>query len=162
MTTYSQLALADSAALHPVKARALANRIATGWRDRAACATARDLDAWFPDPSAPRSDLSAVLKVCHGCPVRRSCLAAGLLGHEHGVWGGTTETERTDAAVELSTTTSRTDDVLERLLAFPIATPPTTAPKSLPPQRQAQLSDRLAHATRVYAAALAYYVGVTS
>jgi hypothetical protein len=129
MTTCTQLAPADSAALHPVKARALANRIAPGWRDRAACATARDLDTWFPDPSAPRSDLSAVLSVCQICPARRSCLAAGLLGHEHGVWGGTTETERTDATVELSTTSSRTDDVLDRLLALPIVTPAATAPR---------------------------------
>jgi hypothetical protein len=123
MTTCTQLALAASAALHPVKARALANRITPGWRDRAACATADDLDSWFPDPDTPRSELVGVLTVCQGCPVRRSCLAAGLLGHEHGVWGGTTETERNDATVELSTTASRTDDVLDRLLALPITTP---------------------------------------
>jgi hypothetical protein len=90
MTGFTQLPLAEPAALHPVKARALANRITQGWRDRAACATADDPEAWFPDPSARRSDLSAVLNVCHGCPVRRSCLAAGLLNHEHGIWGGTT------------------------------------------------------------------------
>jgi hypothetical protein len=125
MTGFTQLTVAESAALHPVKMRALANRITPGWRDRAACATADDLDAWFPDPSARRSDLSAVLNVCQGCPVRRSCLAAGLLGHEHGVWGGTTETERNQATVELSTTTGGTDDVLDRLLALPTATAPT-------------------------------------
>jgi hypothetical protein len=128
MTEFTQLPLAGSAALYPVKARALANRITPGWRDRAACATADDPEAWFPDPDARRSELVGVLTVCQSCPVRRSCLAAGLLGHEQGVWGGTTETERNQATVELSTTTSRTDDVLDRLLALPTATPPATAP----------------------------------
>lgn len=30
------------------------------------------------------------------CPVRRSCLAAALSRHEHGVWAGTTEDDRRD------------------------------------------------------------------
>jgi transcription factor WhiB len=123
MTTFPQLALAESAALHPVKARALTNRIVEGWQDQGACAASEDEDAWFPDPSTPRSELTAVLRVCQGCPVRRSCLAAGLVGQEAGVWGGTTEAERNDAAIELSSTGSRTDDVLDRLLALPVATP---------------------------------------
>jgi hypothetical protein len=128
MTTFTQVALAESAALHPVKARALGNRIAPRWREQAVCAAADDLDAWFPDPDTRRSELVDVLSICRACPVRRSCLAAGLLGHEHGVWGGTTEAERNEATAELSTTASRTDAVLERLLALPVATSGSTAP----------------------------------
>ena len=128
MSTLTQLILADSARLHPVKARALANRIPDGWRDRATCATAEDLDAWFPDPSTGRSELTAVLGVCRACPVRRSCLAAGLLGHECGVWGGTAESERDEAVVDLSTNAARTDDVLDRMPALPIGSA-ATAPR---------------------------------
>jgi hypothetical protein len=69
-----------------------------------------------------------VLTVCQACPVRRSCLAAGLLGHEHGVWGGTTEPERDDATVELTSAAARTDDVLDRLLALPVGAVATHTP----------------------------------
>jgi len=62
-----------------------------------------------------------VLAVCESCPVRRSCLAAGLLGHEAGVWGGTTEDERDNALDDLNAGAG-VDPVLDRLLAVPVDT----------------------------------------
>jgi hypothetical protein len=114
------LTLAPQPVLHAVKARALSNRIKPGWQERAACGNTTDPDVWFPERSVPRRHLAEVLSLCEGCPVRRSCLAAGLLGHEYGIWGGTTEAER-DAALEDLTARTRTDDVLDRLLGVPAA-----------------------------------------
>jgi len=113
-----QLALAPQPVLHAVKARALSNRIEPGWQKRAACGDTTDADAWFPDRSVPQRELADVLAVCEGCRVRRSCLAAGLLGREYGIWGGTTDAER-DAALDELSPKARTDDVLGRLLGWP-------------------------------------------
>jgi transcription factor WhiB len=118
MSGCTQLALSLSPVLHPVKARALTNRIDIGWQDRAACADRTDTEAWFPARSVPRRELMDLLFVCEGCRVRRSCLAAGLLGREVGIWGGTTETER-DAALDDLGAGARTDDVLGCLLGVP-------------------------------------------
>jgi hypothetical protein len=38
-----------------------------------------------------------VVRVCAGCPVRRSSLASALLGAEDGVWAGTSEIGRVKA-----------------------------------------------------------------
>ena len=70
---------------------------ADDWKDRAAC---RDLDTdlWFGTPDrygVDRHDparLALAKSVCHGCPVREECLAAG--SGEQGVWGETTSEER--------------------------------------------------------------------
>jgi len=102
-----------------VKAAALARRIESGWQAQGACAGAADPDAWFPARSVARRDLAEPLAVCESCPVRRSCLAAGLLGHEAGVWGGTTEDERDDALDDLNVG-AHVDAVLDRLLTAPI------------------------------------------
>jgi hypothetical protein len=114
-----QLALPLWAELHPVKAKALANRIEPGWQRRSACRDAPDPDAWFPPEEARRTQLVAPLTTCSSCPVRRSCLAAGMRAGEAGIWGGTTEPER-DAARAVLNAGGRTDDVLDRLLALPV------------------------------------------
>lgn len=66
------------------------------WRQRAAC---RDLDPelFFPvseiGPGAHQADRAK--SVCAGCPVRTACLEYALdNGLDHGIFGGTTETER--------------------------------------------------------------------
>lgn len=101
--------------LHPTKAAVLARRIANGWQDTAACTEAPDPDAWFPDPGTHVRDLFIPLAICEGCPVRRSCLAAGLLGGETGLWGGTNDTDRDNALAEISIGKG-VDLVLDRLL----------------------------------------------
>jgi WhiB family redox-sensing transcriptional regulator len=63
-----------------------------GWRSRAACAGA-DVEEFYPH-KAIRQVPPLVERVCVSCPVRGSCLAEALLHHEKGVWGGTTETQR--------------------------------------------------------------------
>jgi hypothetical protein len=113
-----QLALPLWAELHAVKANTLANRIEPGWQRDGACVGSADPNAWFPAEDARRPQLVAPLLTCAGCPVRRSCLAAGLRAGEAGIWGGTTETERETARMELNCG-ARTDDVLDRLLALP-------------------------------------------
>lgn len=66
------------------------------WRQRAAC---RDLDPelFFPvsekGPGARQADRAKA--VCARCPVRAACLEYALDNAlDHGIFGGTTETER--------------------------------------------------------------------
>lgn len=66
------------------------------WRQRAAC---RDVDPelFFPvsdtGPGARQADQAKA--VCARCPVREQCLDYALdTGLDHGIFGGTTETER--------------------------------------------------------------------
>jgi hypothetical protein len=70
---------------------ALASEPVPGWQFDAACAEV-DPEAWFPELGsfAP----AAVFTICEACPVRRSCLASALHGHEQGIWAGTTALDR--------------------------------------------------------------------
>lgn len=66
------------------------------WRDRAACRDA-DPELFFPiselGPGARQ--LTEAKAVCARCPVRERCLDYALdNGLDHGVFGGTTDTER--------------------------------------------------------------------
>lgn len=66
------------------------------WRDRAACRDA-DPELFFPiselGPGARQ--LTEAKAVCARCPVREQCLDYALdNGLDHGVFGGTTDTER--------------------------------------------------------------------
>lgn len=58
---------------------------------------------WWPDRVCNTQDAvklfdtkprKAKERFCINCPVRRDCLNYALLYKEHGVWGGTTETDR--------------------------------------------------------------------
>jgi len=104
--------------LHASKAGALRRRIEHGWQADAACGDTDDPDAWFPPRTATAEDIAGPLSVCARCPVRRSCLAAGLLGREYGLWGGTIEAQRDAALGELNAGAS-VDSVLDQLLAIP-------------------------------------------
>ncbi len=77
--------------------RALAAEVWPEWFVGAPCASA-DPDAWFPETIA----VEQVLRTCQECPLRRPCLAAGVLGNEHGVWGGTNRVQRTRARRRLA------------------------------------------------------------
>ncbi len=77
--------------------RALAAEVWPGWWVGAPCGSA-DPDAWFPEVVA----VEQVLRTCQACPLRRPCLAAGILHNEHGVWGGTIRLQRRQARRELS------------------------------------------------------------
>lgn len=61
------------------------------WRQAAICAQT-DPEAFFPEVGkSPR----AAQQVCMACPVRTDCLTEALENNErHGIWGGTTETQR--------------------------------------------------------------------
>jgi WhiB family transcriptional regulator, redox-sensing transcriptional regulator len=69
-----------------------------GWQNRAACRGA-PLELFFgPDGerSAERNRReSDALKLCAACPVQETCRRHAMVMPEtHGVWGGTTEAER--------------------------------------------------------------------
>jgi WhiB family transcriptional regulator, redox-sensing transcriptional regulator len=66
------------------------------WRQRAACRD-QDPELFFPvseiGPGAHQTDQAKA--VCGRCPVRTACLEYALdNGLDHGIFGGTTETER--------------------------------------------------------------------
>jgi hypothetical protein len=111
--------LAVGSGLHASKAGALRRRMEPGWHAEAACRDADDPDAWFPARTARPEQIAEPLGICAECPVRRSCLAAGLVGREYGIWGGATEAQRDAALAELHTG-AFVDPVLDRLLATPL------------------------------------------
>lgn len=61
------------------------------WHADAACAEADPALFFAGDDESTQ----AAMELCAVCPVRRTCLEEALaVGEMHGVWGGTTETER--------------------------------------------------------------------
>jgi hypothetical protein len=119
VTACTQLSHLLAPGLHSSKAGALRRRIEPGWQANGACVDTDNPDAWFPARTAPPEEIAGPLAVCAGCPVRRSCLAAGLVGREYGLWGGTTEAQRDAGFAELSAG-AQVDPVLDKLLAAPI------------------------------------------
>ena len=81
----------DEETLTDLAVRQLTEQTVAGWRQDALCASV-DPDAWFPEHGVGAD--TRVLRLCVECPVRRSCLANALLGHDLGVWAGTTEVTR--------------------------------------------------------------------
>lgn len=70
---------------------------ATGqtWRTRSACRHVPVEDRWiFWADQYDRQAITAAKAVCATCPVADACLDAAIVGEEHGVWGGTTGSER--------------------------------------------------------------------
>ncbi len=96
--------------------RGLRVRITPRWWEQAACA-GTDPDAWFPEPVQRPEPV--VGRICDGCPVRTSCLAAALLGDEDGIWGGTRRGQRLHARARLLND-EEPGDVLGDLLASPL------------------------------------------
>lgn len=68
------------------------------WRQSAAC---RDRGPGLFFSTAP-ADEAAAKEVCVGCPVRMPCLWTAVDEGRVGVWGGTTEEERTPLAARLA------------------------------------------------------------
>lgn len=79
----------------------LAAHVENDWQERAACARLHG-DVFYPDEDATPDLVRAAKHICAGCPVLTSCRAAGLLGDEHGIWGGLSETDRDDLRADLS------------------------------------------------------------
>jgi WhiB family transcriptional regulator, redox-sensing transcriptional regulator len=89
----------DQRPLHPSKRAALVRRIEIGWQYQALCV--KFPDDWFPAPATSQV-VAELVEVCRRCPAQRSCLAAALAtGEEHGIWGGTTETDRAHGLANL-------------------------------------------------------------
>lgn len=68
-----------------------------GWQLRGACA-GDDVEMFFAPEGTrgvERALYEAIAKeVCTACPVRQTCLEEALAHGEYGVWGGTSEQER--------------------------------------------------------------------
>lgn len=77
--------------------RTLAAEVWPGWWVGAPCGSA-DPDAWFPEVVA----VEQVLRTCEACPLRRPCLAAGIVHNEYGVWGGTIRVQRSQARRDMA------------------------------------------------------------
>lgn len=61
------------------------------WHLDAIC-TQTDPDLWFPEKSQRPI---AAITICHQCPAQAPCLEEAITNYEpHGIWGGTTPTER--------------------------------------------------------------------
>lgn len=61
------------------------------WTD-AACR--HEPPEWFHPVSTSPADADAAKAVCARCPIAADCLAYALSAREFGVWGGTTDGER--------------------------------------------------------------------
>lgn len=66
-------------------------RMRMRWQDRALCARARDLDAYFPSVK-PNAELKRRCK--EDCEVTQECLEFALACDAVGIWGGTSTKER--------------------------------------------------------------------
>jgi WhiB family transcriptional regulator, redox-sensing transcriptional regulator len=75
------------------------------WRTRAACREV-DPDLFFPvgadDSPVTRFQVERARAVCDSCPVRADCLRFALGSRQDGIWGGTTEGERSAARQHLT------------------------------------------------------------
>ena len=72
-------------------ARALAQS-RPAWMADALCAEPHPGVTWFPAKGQPTEPAKAV---CRRCLCREDCLEYAVVGHEVGVWGGTSDRERT-------------------------------------------------------------------
>ena len=66
------------------------------WRQRAACLS-EDPDLFFPvsETGPSRFQIWDAKQICHACPVQWTCLTWALQNSmTHGIWGGTTGSER--------------------------------------------------------------------
>lgn len=68
----------------------------------AACA-GTDPSLWFPDSmwnlygqstSRLRQQVRVCRSICAGCPIMAECLEHAVSNHEHGIWAGTTTSQR--------------------------------------------------------------------
>lgn len=65
------------------------------WMDEALCREVGG-DLWTPDQTeGSKGAIHRAIKLCGKCPVQAACLEYALdRGEMHGVWGGTTPTQR--------------------------------------------------------------------
>jgi WhiB family redox-sensing transcriptional regulator len=75
--------------------------VSRAWRSDAICADSDDPDLWWPIGTTGEVIERQVREAkiaCWACPVQRECLTEALAAgpiHQHGIWGGMTEAERT-------------------------------------------------------------------
>jgi WhiB family redox-sensing transcriptional regulator len=65
------------------------------WMSQGAC-RGEDIGLFFPDSEStpPVSQLEQARAICRRCPVSASCLCYAMDTQQHGVWGATTDDER--------------------------------------------------------------------
>jgi WhiB family redox-sensing transcriptional regulator len=76
---------------------AMLNVDAPSWMERADCQNLPTA-MFFPQPGkGGAADSKTAIRICQGCPVREECLAYAMSFPDRslpGIWGGTTERER--------------------------------------------------------------------
>lgn len=67
------------------------------WQTDAACQS-QPPEWFFPVGRSIKDELNIrrAKECCAECPVRQPCLQYAMSTHQYGIWGGTTEEERTD------------------------------------------------------------------
>jgi hypothetical protein len=83
-------ASADRTPILPTTPLGVRSGSAIAWMTQGACVSRQEID-WFPRERESADEAKAV---CAECDVRERCLAQGIVRHEFGIWGGTTERER--------------------------------------------------------------------
>lgn len=73
---------------------------AMAWRDRGAC---RGVDPRLFFPTENTVAINEAKKYCKSCEVKRECLEYSLLNGEYGIWGGTTERQRRNMRIPVTT-----------------------------------------------------------
>jgi hypothetical protein len=79
------------------------------WAADAACKEHPELP-WMTERG---ESMSKQLAICRCCLVRVECLAAGLRGHEDGIWGGTSGRQRRRLVVSEDEADTRLSELLE-------------------------------------------------
>jgi WhiB family transcriptional regulator, redox-sensing transcriptional regulator len=65
------------------------------WMGEAACRSLEiDPEVFFLGDAETTDNREMLERICHGCPVRQTCLDHALLNGEHGWWGGTSRRQR--------------------------------------------------------------------
>lgn len=79
------------------------------WYQRAACRGMTHL--FFPDYPKDRSNYTKARAICDDCPVSDECREAGK-DEQHGMWGGTSPTQRARARLGQGRRKSQPDDII--------------------------------------------------
>ena len=57
------------------------------WHDLALC-SGMDTNVFFNEYEEDANSATIIDAMCNSCPVREACETTGMLGKEHGCWGG--------------------------------------------------------------------------
>lgn len=71
----------------------MTHALSSDWWEKAQC-KGRPTEDFYPDSSTASIPLD-IQRLCDTCPAQGDCLTHALIRRESGIWGGTTEAQRT-------------------------------------------------------------------